>query len=221
MTVTISLYQQHVQRWTNCTRCPLAACRQIHNGQVVLGRGTIPAEVCFIGEAPGESEDMLGVPFVGPAGRLLDQIIEQAFAPGQVLGTEGPDYNSITYAITNLVSCIPRDEEGLKTSAPDDEAVIACKPRLVEFIRMCNPRLIIAVGSLARDWLSPGYKRSLQFHRPLSTEDHPSPDPKAIRSIDILHPSFILSKMPIAQRGNAVKRSIVVIKKALEEVFGV
>jgi len=85
-------FQRHARRWSRCQRCRLSQCRN----RVVLARGRVPAEVVFVGEAPGASENVIGRPFVGPAGHLLDYVITQGL---------GPDFRS--YAITNLVGCFP------------------------------------------------------------------------------------------------------------------
>ena len=85
-------YQRHREKWKGCERCSLYRGRR----SVVLCRGKLPCDVLFVGEAPGVSEDVLGRPFVGPAGKLLDEIVERAL-DGQY-----------DYAITNLVACIPK-----------------------------------------------------------------------------------------------------------------
>lgn len=130
------LLRKHREDWGSCTRCPL------HEGRakVVLGRGKLPCDILLIGEAPGESENVLGQPFVGPAGHLLDRIIRSAV----------PD--SMAWAITNLVACIPR-QDGSKVSEPDPDDILHCAPRLDEFVRMANPRLIVCVGKLAESWV--------------------------------------------------------------------
>jgi len=58
----------------NCTNCQLHKTRK----QVVVGRGTIPADILFIGEAPGISEDTIGLAFIGEGGKLLDYMIQEA-----------------------------------------------------------------------------------------------------------------------------------------------
>src|SRR5580698_7314382 len=126
-------YQQHREQWINCQRCELHKQRT----QVVLARGTIPAQILFIGEAPGQSEDVLGSPFKGPAGKLLDYIVANSI-PSQY-----------SYAMTNIVACIPRGDDGDKVALPPEESIKACAPRLVEFVNLCKPQLIICVGSLA------------------------------------------------------------------------
>lgn len=230
----VTPYQALVGRWHDCQRCHLAHGRR----RVVMARGTVPCEVLFVGEAPGDSEDVVGRPFVGPAGKLMDHIIERALG-----GPDDPDTPS--YALFNLVGCVPRSEDGNKSGAPDDEAIRACMPRLQDFAHTCDEpvlvsvnrdrandpngpalvptagrlRLIVCVGGLARDWLDqtraplPGRRASTRpptyvpLHRPIT-------------QVHILHPSYILSKLNVAQQGLAIQRAIVTVHSAWEESRG-
>lgn len=186
--VSISPFRQHVERWQACTACVLHETRQ----RVVLYRGSVPCDILFTGEAPGESENVVGVPFVGPAGKLLDHIVSRSISVG------------LTWGMTNIVCCIPRDtEKGSKLAQPEDESVEACKPRLIEIAEICHPRLIVAVGQMARDWLEPGWKKSVKIDR-------------NIPRIDIIHPAAIL-RANIAQQGLLIQRAIVKIKTAIED----
>jgi DNA polymerase len=162
----------------------------------------VPSPILFIGEAPGVSEDLLGKPFCGPAGKLLDKIIER--------GIDG----QWDYALTNLVACIPIDEEGNKTQEPSEEAIEACAPRLREFVRLCKPRLIVLVGKLAK-------KRTVGASQ-FRLDDKPLQPEWMDRNefmwfTDIIHPAAIL-RMDISQRGLAIQRSIVAISDAIEEL---
>ena len=107
-TSQLSIFQKHCERWKN--GCGSRLCFGVKN--VCLARGKVPCDVLFVGEAPGESEDTIGKPFVGPAGKLLDYIIGRALQ-----GTE------LRAAFTNLVCCIPRDDDGGKSIEPDDDSV--------------------------------------------------------------------------------------------------
>jgi len=126
-------YQRHETKWGRCTRCLLCEQRR----RIVLARGRVPCDVLFIGEAPGASEDVLGKPFVGPAGKLLDSIIKDAM----------PEH--LIYALTNLVCCYPREAKSTGENEPPEEAIEACAPRLKEFVYICQPRVIVLVGRLA------------------------------------------------------------------------
>jgi len=125
-------WEEHVDKWKDCQRCPLAQQR----GNICLARGTLPAAVLFVGEAPGSSEDTLGLPFVGPAGQLLDQIIERALPTGT------------SYALTNLVACYPREAKSRGDNEPERGEILECRPRLIEFVNIARPKLIVLVGNL-------------------------------------------------------------------------
>lgn len=127
-------YSEHRKKWKNCERCDLCQTRK----HVVLARGTVPCDVLFAGEAPGQSEDVLGRPFVGPAGKLLDRLIARTL-DGQY-----------DYCLTNVVACIPIDAEaGGKAGEPPKASIKACAPRLQEMIELAQPSLIVRVGKLA------------------------------------------------------------------------
>jgi len=192
-----SLFQQHVERWRNCRACPL--CDQ--RGRIVLARGKVPCDVVFVGEAPGDSEDALGAPFMGPAGKLLDGIIRHALLPW----AEKP-----RLAFTNLVACFPRESKEAGDNEPPDEAILACRSRLIEFIRIADPRLIVCVGALARDWLDPKLRRLtkyVQVHR-------------EIPQVAIKHPAAII-RMNVAMQGLEKQRAAVTITNAVEEMYAV
>lgn len=126
-------YQRHKKKWGECQKCPLHRTRN----KVVLARGKIPADVLFIGEAPGASEDVLGKPFIGPAGKLLDRIIRESLG-------------NTSYLLTNLVGCIPLGDDGNKTAEPPPKRIKSCSPRLQELVKMCDPEIVVYVGKLAQ-----------------------------------------------------------------------
>lgn len=182
----------HRSKWIECTNCKSCEGRK----KVVLGKGKIPCDILFVGEAPGESEDVLGVPFAGPSGRLLDSIIERALN-----GTQQPD---LRIAFTNVVACIPRDQDGNKVMAPDHESVSACSDRLKEFIRLAKPKLIVCVGSISTEY----------------TADSGGlmDDSNQIHMVDIIHPAAIL-RSNIANQGLAAQKAIVTLIEAIEEMI--
>ena len=140
----MTVYQDHVREWKSCTKCGLCKTRK----KVVFARGVIPCDVLFVGEAPGVSEDLLGIPFIGPAGKLLDEIIQEA---DQLRFTDYEDYcnsDSLRIARYNLVGCIPL-VEGQKVGQPPKEALRECTPRLAEMVEIARPKLIVAVGQVA------------------------------------------------------------------------
>ncbi|MEM7204260.1 MAG: uracil-DNA glycosylase [Planctomycetota bacterium] len=114
---------------TDCRRCKLCEKRT----QVVFGEGDANAAVMFIGEAPGRQEDRQGRPFVGPAGQLLDRIIEG----GMGLGRED-------VYIANVNKCRPPENRD-----PQPDEVAACLPFLRQQVALLQPRVIVALGRVA------------------------------------------------------------------------
>lgn len=114
-----------------CTLCQLSEERT----NAVPGDGSSTASIMFIGEGPGEQEDRRGLPFVGRAGQLLDELLESV-----------PLARSDVY-ITNVVKCRPPGNRD-----PLPEEVRACWPYLDAQIRMIDPRVIVTLGrhSMAR-----------------------------------------------------------------------
>jgi uracil-DNA glycosylase family 4 len=184
----VSLFQQHCECWKD--GCGASICE---GARKVFSRGKLPCDVLFVGEAPGESEDTVGLPFIGPAGKLLDHIVKQAIP------------STLRVAFTNIVCCIPREEDGRKATEPDDDSILACQPRLVEFVEIAKPKLIVCVGAMARDWLSPGYA-------------HSAPIPRSIPRIDVTHPAAIL-RASIAMKGLLVQKVVANLRNAVEEYF--
>ena len=116
----------------DCTRCPLHKSRM----QTVFGVGNRHADWMIIGEAPGAEEDRRGEPFVGRAGKLLDEMLR---AVGLDRGT---------VFITNILKCRP---PGNRDPAADEAA--ACRDYLERQIEMIKPRLVLAVGRIAAQQL--------------------------------------------------------------------
>lgn len=185
----MTTWLEHVARWKDCTACPL--CRQRTN--IVLARGKVPCDVLFVGEAPGASEDALGLPFVGPAGDMLDQIIERSLP------------SDTRYAMTNLVACFPSEAKARGDNEPEHEEIVACRPRLVEFIRLAAPKLVVCVGALA--W---NYVEHNAYGMVIGAE-------KAA-VIQIVHPAAIL-RMPLAQKQMAAQKAIVVLRNAVGDIM--
>lgn len=111
-----------------CTKCPLAATRT----QVVFGVGDPHADLLFVGEGPGEQEDLTGEPFVGRAGRLLTSLIE------------GIGLTRADVYIANVVKCRPpgnRDPQPLE--------IDSCRPYLEAQVAFIEPRVVVTLGNFA------------------------------------------------------------------------
>ncbi|MFM7236072.1 MAG: uracil-DNA glycosylase family protein, partial [Cyanobium sp.] len=119
------------QACAECRRCPLAQGRQ----QVVVSRGNPSAALMVIGEGPGAQEDAQGLPFVGRAGQLLDQM----------LASVGIDSNEEAY-ICNVVKCRPPENR-----KPTPEEMAACRLWLLEQIALVDPAVIVLAGATAME----------------------------------------------------------------------
>ena len=116
------------QECNACRRCAL--CETRYN--VVFGVGNIHSPVLFVGEGPGEQEDLKGEPFVGRAGQLLDDMLELI------------DLDRKTVYIANMVKCRPpRNRDPLNTEQD------ACRPWLRSQFELLNPKIVICLGRIA------------------------------------------------------------------------
>ena len=127
------------ERWTAlaaavraCTLCPLHATRT----QTVFGVGRRDAQLLVIGEAPGADEDRQGEPFVGRAGQLLNAMLH-------AIG-----YERAAVYIANILKCRPPNNRD-----PRPEEASCCTPYLDQQIALIAPRVILAVGRIAGQWL--------------------------------------------------------------------
>lgn len=111
--------------------CPLCKLSQSRKN-AVPGEGRLSAKLMFIGEAPGKNEDDRGKPFVGAAGRILNEALENA-------GIQ----RSLVF-ITNVVKCRPPDNR-----IPEDDERIACRPYLDRQISLIAPKIICILGATA------------------------------------------------------------------------
>jgi len=171
-----------------------AECRGCHlwkvGTQTVFGEGVRSATLMFVGEQPGDQEDLAGHPFVGPSGRLLDSALERA----------GLD-RSEAY-VTNAVKhfkWVP-DGSGKRRihKKPSSKEVRACHPWLDAEIAVVKPRIIVALGATAANALfGPTVRVTVQHGRPLRT-------PLAEAGFATVHPSAVL-RAPSDLRAEAEK----------------
>lgn len=163
--------------WKDCVKCEIGKqCKQ----KVFLD--TIPTmieqvDILFIGEGPGQVEDVKGLPFVGKAGQLFRNAIRLAGGNDSCKDCKGvvdERYYKIntsaircercsgsgyehTIGFTNLVACRPyaRTSQGPGNRAPTQIEVASCLPRLIQTIRVLNPSIIVYTGNEAYDWHGP------------------------------------------------------------------
>jgi uracil-DNA glycosylase len=115
-----------------CTRCKLSARRR----NIVFGAGNPRAELVFVGEGPGQEEDIQGLPFVGRAGQLLTQMIEG-------MGLQRKDVY-----ICNVVKCRPPENR-----TPEKDEVATCSPFLLRQLAAIQPKVIVCLGAVAAQML--------------------------------------------------------------------
>lgn len=197
-------FNDHVRRWgsrrllfpgkgygeVGCTSCDL--CRNRRN--VVLFRGCLPCDILFIGEAPGESEDAIGVPFVGPAGRQLDGMIFQAYSRTKLqqemtvehrCGIVGNARGHLSYGITNILGCIPRTQAELSSGEirkPMKQEAAACEPRVAEILALASPQRIVLLGDIAKRF----------FPKVIKSKNPPTLPRWDGEAVELTHPSRIL-----------------------------
>ena len=132
-------WEELERRCANCQKCALADTRT----NVVFGAGVKAAEVMFVGEGPGENEDLQGEPFVGRGGQLLDDMLS-------LIGLS----RKSNFYIANIVKCRPPQNRDPLNTEQD-----ACIPYLEEQIALVQPKIIICLGRVAAQRLiKPDFK---------------------------------------------------------------
>jgi len=118
---------------SGCLRCPLSQTRT----KVVFGNGNADAELMFVGEAPGADEDRQGLPFVGRAGRLLDEMLA------------GIGLSREEVFVANVLKCRPPGNRD-----PQPNEIETCRPYLHEQVRLIEPRVVCTLGNFATKLLT-------------------------------------------------------------------
>jgi DNA polymerase len=165
----------------DCRRCPLGFSR----AHAVPGVGPSSARIMVVGEAPGQNEDQQGEPFVGAAGKLLDQLLRG-------IGLSRQDV-----FITNILKCRPPNNRD-----PQPAEVTACSPYLEHQLRLIRPEVVLILGRHALARLLPGQDSISRLHGRVIVKD-------AVTYIPVYHPaaalynSFLMG--PLEQDFKAVK----------------
>jgi DNA polymerase len=149
----------------NCHLCNLSKTKR----NVVFGNGNQNSDIMFVGEAPGESEDNQGYPFIGRAGELLTKMIE----------TTLPLKREDVY-ISNIVKCRPPNNR-----TPSLEEAETCKPYILKEIEIVNPKIIVALGKTSFSYL-------MEDDRAISKVRGKVFDFMNRKLIPTYHPSFLL-----------------------------
>lgn len=157
--------------FSECRRCNLANHRQT----TVHHRGSVDADVVFVGQSPGLSEDAAGMPFVGKSGKMHDDMLAEVGFTDKHL-------------ITNVVACTPTNEaDAVRRDDPKREECIACSTRLWLLLRAVKPKIVIALGLVAADmfWQKPKRYQRFRLYR----------SPSGIYFGMTRHPAYLLRKM--------------------------
>jgi DNA polymerase len=160
----VRLQQLDANEVKGCTRCRLHATRT----NTVFGEGDADAQIFFIGEGPGENEDLSGRPFVGKAGQLLDKMI----------GGMGLRRDQVM--IANIVKCRP---PGNRVPAPDE--VATCTPYLVRQLEIVRPKVIVTLGRPAASYM-------LDTKLPMGKLRGQWQSWRGIKLMPTFHPSYVL-----------------------------
>jgi DNA polymerase len=169
------------------------ACELWERGtQTVFGEGPVPASVMLVGEQPGHEEDLEGRPFVGPAGRLLDQALE----------TAGLDRKHVY--VTNVVKHFNWEPRGKWRihKKPTAWHVRACRPWLTSELAAVRPRAIVCLGATAAQALLGRGVRVTQ------SRGRPIPSDLAPYVVATLHPSAVLRAPDAVGRQVAMARLV-------------
>lgn len=159
---TLEALQKQAQ---NCHLCELSKSRQ----KVVFGEGNPHADLLFIGEAPGATEDSSGKPFTGRSGELLTKMIENVLQISR----------SDVY-ITNIVKCRPPNNQ-----VPTPTQAHTCQPYLLKQIELIKPKLIVTLGATAYHYLTGDETSITKIRGTLHKQ-------KGYTIIPTYHPSYLL-----------------------------
>jgi uracil-DNA glycosylase len=169
------------------------ACELWKTGtQTVFGEGTRTAEILFVGEQPGDKEDLAGTPFVGPAGRVLDEGLEAA----------GID-RKLAY-VTNAVKHFKWQARGKRRihQKPSSAELAACRPWLDAELAVVKPRVVVALGATAAQSLL-GRQFRVTKQRGVPVESDLAP-----HVVATVHPSSILRQETDADRAEAMREFV-------------
>lgn len=150
----------------NCKKCELHKTRK----KIVIGAGTIFAPAMLVGECPGREEDESGIPFVGPAGRKLNESLD-------ILGIARKNLY-----ITNVVKCFP-----FYSLNPKEEHILACYPYVLEQIKIVRPKLIVMLGSIATSFFLGGNPKITSLSGKIIEK-------YGGYLLPVVHPSYVLRK---------------------------
>ncbi len=125
-------WEELMSACSSCKKCVLGNTRN----NIVVGRGNVNAPMMLVGEGPGEQEDKQGKPFVGPAGHLLDLLLDALM------------FKKEDYYIANVVKCRPPGNR-----VPTEGEAESCLPFLRNQVALVRPKIIVCMGSTAMKYI--------------------------------------------------------------------
>ena len=177
-----------------CTACDLFRL----GTQTVFGRGNPHAPLFLVGEQPGNEEDLQGLPFVGPAGRVLSE------------GLEAAGIDPATTYVTNAVKhfkWIPRGKRRIHQK-PNAREVHACRPWLEQELAVVQPEVLVCLGATAAQaLLGPAFRVTRERGRDMAT-------PFARHTVATVHPSSILRQATAEDRAREMAAFIADLRTA-------
>lgn len=171
--MSLTSWKQHLRDWKKCECCGLSKYRthpvffryaklsksSEAKTEVIRQTSKPRCDILIVGEAPGESEDLHGKPFVGPSGHLLNKMLLTAY---NLFCDEYHHPHDWAFepvvGITNIVSCIPMTENDagfLAVREPTKAEALTCRPRLQQLIDLACPTIIVSLGAVAKKFLPP------------------------------------------------------------------
>jgi uracil-DNA glycosylase family protein len=181
---------------SECTACHLYK----RATQTVFGEGPKNAPIMLVGEQPGDYEDVAGRPFVGPAGKIMDQALEEA----------GIDRKQVY--VTNAVKHFKWEPRGKRRihQKPNTLEIADCRPWLEAEMRLVKPKLLVCLGATAAQAIfGPSFRVTRERGKVLSSKFAP-------RVLATVHPSSLLRQPDEESRDREYKRFVVDLRAALK-----
>src|SRR5712691_8709771 len=181
---------------SKCTACHLYK----RATQTVFGEGPKDAAIMLVGEQPGDYEDQEGKPFVGPAGKIMDQALEEA----------GIDRKDLY--VTNAVKHFKWEPRGKRRihQKPNSREIAACRPWLEAELRLVGPKLVVAMGATAGQAIfGPSFRVTRERGRVLSSKLAP-------KVVATVHPSSLLRQPDEESREREYKNFVADLRVALK-----
>jgi len=230
--------EQLYNKWYGCTKCPLGDLRACDGKQdIVFGEGNPDANILIVGEAPGEEEEATGMPFVGKAGQLLNQMLAFTSSNPDIRKAQ-EDYSKISHSefnmkkirafhsyveqwrngeffITNAVACRPPEN-----ATPTSDQIKMCWERLWNIIYIVDPWFIVACGNsaLAAVMRKVQIKITAARGHLYDVEYQGHVGPVTYPVMPIFHPSYLLRKADWQVQGGDYEKTVKDLRVSLKAV---